>query len=92
MDVQYRLSLPKRTDEDTQAGLLEDVDIVIVGVAHGPAAGMSSRLVHVRGEDVAAVTVRPFRPAVQTLRDLNRNNRNFIAINTVVAPSQCLRQ
>ena len=73
----YRLSLPKRTDEDTQAGLLEDVDIVVVGVAHGPAAGMSSCLVHVRREDVPAVTVRPFRPAVQALGDLNTNNRNF---------------
>ncbi len=57
----------------------------------GPAL-MLHRLVHVRREDVPAVTVRPFRPAIQALGDLNRNNRNFIAINTVVAPSQCLRQ
>ena len=73
----YRLSLPKRTDKDAQAGLLEDVYIVVVGVAHGPAAGMSSRLVHVRRKDVPAVTVRPFRPAVQALGDLNTNSRNF---------------
>lgn len=30
-----------RAHQDSQAGLLEDVDVVVVGVAHGPTAGVS---------------------------------------------------
>ena len=64
--------LPDRADEDTEAGLLEDVDVVVVGVAHGPAAAVPLRLVEAAGEDVAAVAVRPLRPAVHAIRGLER--------------------
>ena len=56
---------PEGTDEDAETGLLEYVDVVVVGVAHGPAAAVPLPFVHVRGEDEPAVPVRPFRPAVQ---------------------------
>ena len=60
-----------RADEDAEAGLLEDVDVVVVGVPHRPAAGVPPRLLAARGEDVAAVAVRPLGPRREAPGDLN---------------------
>ena len=60
-----------RADEDAEAGLLEDVDVVVVGVPHRPAAGVPPRLLAARGEDVAAVAVRPLGPRREASGDLN---------------------
>ena len=59
------------TDEDAEAGFLEDVDVVVVGVPHRPAAGVPPRLLAARGEDVAAVAVRPLGPRREAPGDLN---------------------
>ena len=56
---------PEGAYEHAETGLLEYVDVVVVGVAHGPAAAVPLPLVHLRREDEPAVAVRPFRPAVQ---------------------------
>ena len=50
---------------------------MVVGVAHGPAAAVPPRLVHVRREDEAAVTVRPLGPAIQTMRDLEKETHTY---------------
>ncbi len=71
-------SVPEAADKDAEAGLLEDVDVVVVGVAHGPAAGVAPRLVHIGGEDVAAVAVRPFGPPLQATRDLAQGDNRVI--------------
>lgn len=47
------------TDQDSQTRLLEDVDVVVVGVPHGPTAGVTSRLLAVWGIDVPRVAIRP---------------------------------
>lgn len=46
-------------DQDTQTRLLEDVDIVVVGVPHGPTAGVTSCLLTVRCIDVPRVAICP---------------------------------
>ena len=46
-------------DEHAQTALLEDVDIVVVGVAHGPATVVSPRLLGLFRVDILAVAVRP---------------------------------
>ena len=53
------LHAPRRADEHAQARLLEDVDVVVVGVAHGPVAHVLARLLALLAVDVLAVTVGP---------------------------------
>ena len=65
------------TDEDAEAGFLEDVDVVVVGVPHGPPAGVALGLLAPSRENVSAVTVGPLGPGVKTSRDLER----FIVIS-----------
>ena len=54
-------------DEDAEAGLLEDVDVVVVGVAHGPARRVLLRLLRRRRVDEAAVTVGPLLEGVEPI-------------------------
>lgn len=64
----YSVSVGKDTppvaDEDSEAGLLEDMNVVIVGVPHGPSGGVALGLLRVWRVDEATVTVSPFLPAV----------------------------
>ena len=61
-----------RADEDAEAGLLEDVDVVVVCVPHGPAAGVTLGLLAVGGEHEPAVAISPLRPRRQSASNLNR--------------------
>ena len=54
-------------DEDAEAALLEDGDVVVVGVAHGPARGVLLRLLRRGRVDEAAVPVRPLLEGVEAL-------------------------
>ena len=62
------LRAPLGADEDAEAGLLQDVDVVVVGVAHGPAGGVLAGLLAARGVHEAAVAVGPVVECVQVLR------------------------
>jgi hypothetical protein len=46
-------------DEDAEAALLQDVDVVVVGVAHGPTAVVSSGFLALLRVHVLAVAVGP---------------------------------
>lgn len=48
-----------RADHDAETGLFEDVDVVVVCVAHGPARGVAASLLVVGPVDAAAVAVGP---------------------------------
>lgn len=48
-----------------QAGLLEDVAIVVVGVAHGPAAQMALSLLLLAAVDEAHVAIGPLPEVVK---------------------------
>ena len=54
-------------DEDAEAALLEDGDVVVVGVAHGPARGVLLRLLRRGRVDEAAVPVGPLLEGVEAL-------------------------
>lgn len=54
-----------RTHHHAQARLLEDVAVVVVGVAHGPAAQVALRLLLVAAVDEAHVAVGPLAEAVE---------------------------
>lgn len=54
-----------RTHHHAQARLLEDVAIVVVGVAHGPATQVALRLLLVAAIDEAHVAIRPLAEAVE---------------------------
>ena len=54
-------------NEDAEAALLEDVHVVVVGVAHGPARRVLLRLLRRRRVDEAAVAVRPLLEGVEAL-------------------------
>ena len=75
--VPARQQTPPGTDEDAETGFLEDVDVVVVGVPHGPPAGVALGLLAPSRENVSAVTVGPLGPGVKTSRDLER----FIVIS-----------
>ena len=60
------------TDEDAETGFLQDVDVVVVGVPHGPPARVAFGLLAPSRENVPAVTVGPLGPGVKTSRDLER--------------------
>lgn len=50
-----------------QAGLLEDLAVVVVGVAHGPAAEVSLRVLLLAGVDEPHVAIGPFLEGVKVL-------------------------
>jgi len=52
-------------EEHSQAALLQDVHIVVVGVAHGPTAGMFPGLIALDGIDEPAVSVGPIVKVVE---------------------------
>ena len=47
------------TDQHAETGLLEDVDVMVVGVTHRPAARVTSGVLLVTLVDVTTVSVRP---------------------------------
>lgn len=47
------------TDQYAQARLFEDVDVVVVGVPHGPAGGMAPGLLDILGVHVLGMSHRP---------------------------------
>ena len=59
----------------TQARLLEDVAVVVVGVAHGPAAQVALGLLLVAAVDEAHIAVGPFAEVVEVGRLLERGGR-----------------
>ena len=63
---------PPRADQDSQARLLEDVDVMVVGISHGPPARVALGFLAVGREDVATVTVSPLRPGVHTVHQLGQ--------------------
>ena len=62
--VPRREDAPPRAHEDAQAGLLEDVHVVVVGVPHRPARSVPLGLLALWGVDEAAVAVGPLFPTV----------------------------
>ena len=67
-------------DEDAQARLLEDVHVVVVGVAHRPAARVTPRVLALPRVHEATVPVRPVLPVV-VLRQLKRRTSTFSFVN-----------
>lgn len=61
-----------------QAGLLEDAGVVVVGVAHGPAAQVALRLLLVAAVDETHVAVRPLAEAVKVSWLLQRYPKTAI--------------
>ncbi len=57
--------MPLGADQHSQAGLLEDVDVVVVGVPHGPPGGVLLGLLAGQRVDEAAVAVGPLFEGVQ---------------------------
>lgn len=55
---------PQGTHQDPQATLLQYVDVVVVGIPHGPAGGVPLGLLVVGSVDEPAVTVGPFGEGV----------------------------
>lgn len=53
------------THHHAQAGLLEDVAIVVVGVAHGPATQVALSLLLLAAVDEAHVAIRPLPEVVK---------------------------
>ena len=47
------------TGKNSETGFLEDVDVVVVGVSHGPTTRVSSSLLGISGVDKLTVTIRP---------------------------------
>ena len=54
-------------DQHPEARLLQDEGVVVVGVAHGPAADVAAPILLLRVVDVAAVTVGPGLELVELL-------------------------
>jgi len=50
-----------------QAGLLQDLAVVVVGVAHGPAAEVPLRVLLLAGVDEPHIAVGPFLEGVEVL-------------------------
>lgn len=73
--VSVRQHTPPGAHQDSQAGLLEDVHIVVVGVPHGPARGVPLGLLAAGRVHQATVTVRPLLPLVE-LTHLNIENKS----------------
>lgn len=62
-------------DHHAQAGLLEDAGVVIVGVAHGPAAHVPLRIPVLRAVDVLLVGIWPFLEPVRLFHILMKTQR-----------------
>lgn len=81
------LEAPLGADENAEAGLLEDGDVVVVGVAHRPSRSVLLGLLRGRGVDEAAVALGPLLVEVETLGMLRRGftlnliRRNFRSLN-----------
>lgn len=60
-----------------QAGLLQDLAVVVVGVAHGPATEVSLRVLLVAGVDEPHVAIGPFLEGVEVLGLLWRGKRGW---------------
>ena len=59
------LHAPFGANEDAQTGLLEDVDVVVVGVPHGPARAVLFGLFTAFTVDKSAMAIRPLLPHVK---------------------------
>lgn len=69
------------THHHTQARLLKDVAIVVVGVAHGPATQVTLSLLLIAAVDEAHVAIRPFSELVeegQLLEECRSKGGQFI--------------
>jgi len=60
-----RKRAPRRAHEHAEAALLEDVDVMVVSVSHGPARGVAAGFLAPRRQDEAAMAVSPFHPFVE---------------------------
>lgn len=56
-----------RAHHDPQAGLLQDLAVVVIGVAHGPAAQVPLCILLLAGVDEAHVAVRPLLEGIEAL-------------------------
>lgn len=61
------------THHHTQAGLLEDLAVVVVGVAHGPAAEVPLRVLLLARVDEPHVAIGPLLEGVEVLGLLQRD-------------------
>lgn len=76
-----------RTHHHAQAGLLEDVAVVVVGVAHGPAAQVALRLLLVAAIDEAHVAIRPLAEVVEVGWLLDRRTQGRQVKSTKTKPN-----
>lgn len=76
-----------RTHHHAQAGLLEDVAVVVVGVAHGPAAQVALRLLLIAAVDEAHVAIRPLAEVVEVGWLLDRRTKRRAVKSTKTKPS-----
>lgn len=60
-----------------QAGLLEDLAVVVVGVAHSPAAEVSLSILLLAGVDEPHVAVGPFLEGIEVLVLLRQGKRGW---------------
>lgn len=60
------------THHHTKAGFLEDLAIVVVGVAHGPTAKMSLCIFIFNGIDISQIPIRPLLERIKVFGLLHR--------------------
>ena len=65
-----RENTPPGADQDPQARLLEDADIVVVCVPHGPPTAVALAFLTGHRKNVATVAICPFMPRIKTFGDL----------------------
>ena len=58
------------TNKNSETWLLENIDVVVVGVPHGPPTGVPLGFLTIRSKDKSAVTVSPLGPSREPRRDL----------------------
>lgn len=72
-----------------QAGLLEDLAVVVVGVTHGPAAEVPLRILLLTGVDEAHVAIRPLLEGIEVLGLLQQGeHKDGVSQHKVVMPLQ----
>lgn len=74
------------THHHPQAGLLEDLAVVVVGVAHGPAAEVSLGVLLLAGVDEPHVAVGPFLEGIEVLGLLQQRVGGQESISGVSQP------
>ncbi len=74
-------------DQDAQAGLLQDVDVVVVGVPHCPTTGVTSSLLRFLLVHVLTVSIGPLVVSLG-LCDLNTQHRNPVSHKALITQSQ----